>query len=56
MFYRQLFDPYSVERVISDINATFIQHPDDQRLAKRAIFTKGKTAELTCLEVVDLLT
>ncbi len=119
MFYRQLFDPYSVERVLTDypdavvdcgagvgpfenqeqlqriqsllkpipniflllpssnleeslkilqereinppadlkfdINAHFLHHPGYGSLAKHIIYTKNKTPEQTCSEVLKLL-
>ncbi len=119
MFYRQLFDPYSVERVLSDypaavidcgagvgpyenivqrqhiqdllkplpnvflllpsqdldeslrilkerdpsppadlsfdINAHFLRHPGYYSLARHTIYTKDKTPEQSCAEVIELL-
>ncbi len=38
-----------------DINQHFLNHPGYRMLAKHTIFTKGKTPDQTCLEIISQL-
>lgn len=39
-----------------ELNAYFIRHPSNQRLAKRVIYTKAKTPAQICVEILQGLT
>jgi CRISPR/Cas system-associated protein Csm6 len=38
-----------------ELNNTFIQHPSNRLLAKKIVYTKGKTAETICAEILAAL-
>jgi shikimate kinase len=39
----------------SNLNEHFVRHPSNNKLAKFTVFTKGKTPEETCDEILSLL-
>lgn len=48
-------DPNPPNDLKLDINAHFLHHPGYKSLAKHIIYTKSKTPEQSCAEVIDLL-
>lgn len=48
-------DPEPPADLKFDINAHFLKHPGYQLLAKHVIYTKNKTPEKSCTEVIKLL-
>jgi shikimate kinase len=38
-----------------DLHEYFVRHPSNQRLAKQVVYTEGKSVEMTCDEILDLI-
>lgn len=45
----------SVDPALLDVNAHFVKHPSNARLAKRVIYTQHKTPDETCAEILQTL-
>ena len=44
-----------VNEELFEVNAHFVKHPSNQKLAKIVVFTEGKTPEETCEEILGRL-
>lgn len=44
-----------LDPAIFDVNAHFVRHPSNARLAKIVVYTEGKTPEETCAEILQAI-
>ena len=45
----------AVDPALLDVNAQFVRHPSNHRLAKMVVYTGGKTPDATCAEILHKL-